>query len=60
MSPFGAELTSGSTAIAHRTHRLQPSLRVPVAVHGEFMERKSGEGPFEGVAEEPDGRDGKD
>ena len=27
---------------------------------GQFMERKSGEGPFKGVAKEPDGRDGKD
>ncbi len=27
---------------------------------GQFMERKSSEGPFKGVAKEPDGRDGKD
>ncbi|WP_269515826.1 DNA-binding protein [Brevundimonas subvibrioides] len=27
---------------------------------GQFMERKSSEGPFKGVAREPDGRDGKD
>lgn len=27
---------------------------------GRFMERKSTEGPFKGVAKEPDGRDGKD
>lgn len=27
---------------------------------GRFMERKSSEGPFKGVAKEPDGRDGKD
>lgn len=27
---------------------------------GHFMERKSSEGPFKGVAKEPDGRDGKD
>jgi hypothetical protein len=27
---------------------------------GQFMERKGGEGPFKGVAKEPDGRDGKD
>jgi len=28
--------------------------------NGQFMERKSSEGPFKGVAREPDGRDGKD
>lgn len=27
---------------------------------GRFMERKSSEGPFKGVAREPDGRDGED
>ncbi len=27
---------------------------------GQFMERKSSEGPFKGVAREPDDRDGKD
>lgn len=27
---------------------------------GQFMERKSSDGPFKGVAKEPDGRDGKD
>lgn len=27
---------------------------------GQFMERKSSEGPFKGIAKEPDGRDGKD
>lgn len=27
---------------------------------GRFMERKSSDGPFKGVAKEPDGRDGKD
>jgi len=27
---------------------------------GQFMERKSSEGPFKGVAKEPAGRDGKD
>jgi len=27
---------------------------------GQFMERKASEGPFKGVAKEPDGRDGKD
>jgi len=28
--------------------------------NGQFRERKSSEGPFKGVAKEPDGRDGKD
>lgn len=27
---------------------------------GQFLERKSSDGPFKGVAKEPDGRDGKD
>lgn len=27
--------------------------------NGQFMERKSSEGPFKGVAKEPDGRDTK-
>jgi len=27
---------------------------------GQFIERKASEGPFKGVAKEPDGRDGKD